>query len=341
MPNTANLLMRHSAKEIAAMINGKAEQLRSVATAEERASLNDLVQRSIAATKPLMIPTIVTPTMMAILWLEHNRWNRDWNPKTSAAYAQLMVDGQWRITSQTVYALSKEGGDLLDGGHRGAAQILADCTLDMFICLGMSKDDLAALDCGKKRHAYEVSKLLGIANAKEKQTVLVEGWNYLAHVGIISDAVDETNVNGVAAKIQEHDRLLTRALDVGAAATANAEFPLLKELVASRVAGVLLRCGWNQETVIDMLGEIQTSEFASETTPLLFARDHIEAHAQPETVWSLPKQIAVIIKGMLMATEGVQMTTRNTAKLKQLDGAATRWPDPRVAAPVENDEVPA
>lgn len=322
-----------STKEIAAAINSKAVLLRDGASVEERDLVASLVRQAVEATKPTIKSVLVTPPIAAILWLDHNHYNRDWNPKTSAAYAAMMTADLWRLTSQSVYALSRDAGDLLDGSHRAAAQVYAETSLDMFICLGMSKNDISALDCGKKRHAYDVCKLLGVANAKDKQTVLIEMWNYLAKIEVISDAVNEANINGIAAKIQQHDALLTRALEIGAATVTDADDALVGKIIAARIAAILLHSGWDQDRIIDYLSEIQTGEFDSETTPLWHADNRVRSHKQPETVWRTPKQIAIIIKAMMMEVDGVQITSARQSASRQLDAAATDWPDPRIEFP--------
>jgi hypothetical protein len=325
-----------SPHDVAERVTAKAKQLKEAAVPQDMDTVNALVEKAKAIHDPIdraMERVQVTPAMGAILWTDHNGYNRDWDPATSVGYANLMTAGRWKINSQSVYALYGRTGDMADGSHRVAAQIISGTTQDVYFCLGMSKDDVATLDCGRRRQPSDTAKLLGVAKAKDKWTLLSSMWSYLAKVDIAVDVVPEADINGRAVKIKEYDRMLGRALEIGAAVSEGAEDPLLKDIISARIATICLHCDWDEERIIQHLSEFQTELFSSETSPMLFARERLKEHLQPADVWNVDKQIPLLIKAMLMTENGVEITSaRHTHRMRQLTGAVKRgnWPDPRL-----------
>lgn len=322
-----------SSRTLVERIGAKAVQARDAASPEERESVAALVAKAQAVTNSvdrIMERVLVTPSMAAILFLDHNGYNRDWDAKVSAQYAAMMLANKWRTNSQSVYALYKETGDVGDGSHRLGGQVWADATLDMYFCLGVSLEDVATLDCGKSRTPADTCKLLGVANAKDKFALLTNVWNYFIKIGLDIDSVESSDVNGVAMKIREHDKWLSRALDIGSAASSEADEKLISDALAARIAGIMLQGGWDEAKIGDRLAELQTEEWASDNSPLAFARERFAEHSQATDVWSASKQVAVIIKAVMMAEEGLEITSRQQARARQLIAAAKNWPDPRV-----------
>lgn len=328
-------LSRERPSVIAERISAKAVKLKDTATADERDLVASLVSRAREIVNPInrvFERHIFTPGVCALIWLDHNKYNREWDAKQSAEYAELMLADQWKTTAQSVYAFygAEGSGNFADGAHRLAAQIWAEINLDMFVCLGMSPKDIAALDCGKKRNAADTARLLGVSRATEKSDVMTGLWGYMQHIGVVTDAVSGADVNGLAQRIKEHDAELSRALSVGHSASHEAEQPLIKDKPAAKIAMILLHCGWDEDEVGELLVQLQNEEFATDASPLMYAHEHISSHRKPANVVTQAHETALIIKAMMMTVDGVEMTSaRRKAKIRELLSAMKEWPDPR------------
>jgi hypothetical protein len=91
---------------------------------------------------------------------------------------------------------------------------------------------------------------------------------------------------------------------------------------------ILLRAGWPEKRVVELLEEIQLNDFENDKHPLAWARTFIEDQ-RPETEKKLKpaKETGVVIKAMQIAEEGAKQVTKNTIAAIQL-AAGKRPPLP-------------
>lgn len=304
-------------ERIVAHIQGIAE----AATEVDIKAVAELCDRARAsAAEPELGFAKVTPGMAALLFLHHNAFNRSWRPDWTDVLARMMRDGEWRRTSQG-YGLYGDDGSVADGGHRLAAQAYSGTELVVSIYFGMSKTDVAALDCGKARAGADVAALSGVTNAKEKEALLQAVWSYEKGAGIPSTSFHSQGE--IAKEIISNDGLLTRALEIGRASVEDANDPLLQGKAAAKVAGLCLRHEWPETRLIERLDELQMGDFSSDKAPLCIAKVYIEAHRKPADTITPQREIGMVIRSMTLAESGVT----NTRK-QEISSAAKHLPDP-------------
>jgi hypothetical protein len=310
--------------DLASQLTAKILEVAEQATPEERQKVADWIARAIAsAGHPVIEFHEVTPAIAALLFLEHNHFNREWDANWSHQLSRIMEAGGWRITSQG-YALYGDNGDVGDGSHRMAAQAVSGTTLVMAICFGISKEAVGTLDCGKRRTVANAAELAGIVNATAKSSLLKAIWAYERSVGM-PVPVAQANVPEVVKYIKQYDVLLARAIELAQTSLMDAYDPLLRDNPAAKIIGILLRHSWPEGRVTERLDEIQTSDFADEKAPLAVARKFIESHRKPKDVIDTSSESGVVIKGMLMAE------VRNSVNRKgeqEIANAADHPPDP-------------
>lgn len=76
--------------------------------------------------------TTITPDMAKEWLANHNHNNRIISKQRVKEYADDIKSGKWNLTGQAI--TFGQDGELLDGQHRLAAIILADCDLQMLVC---------------------------------------------------------------------------------------------------------------------------------------------------------------------------------------------------------------
>ena len=71
----------------------------AAATEADRVEVNKLIERAKAGKRDSTVVKL-TPGMAAILFVEHNRNNREWSPTKTAEYAEQITSGEWEFTHQ-------------------------------------------------------------------------------------------------------------------------------------------------------------------------------------------------------------------------------------------------
>lgn len=104
----------------------------------------------------------VTPAMAAAI-LERNSYNRPLSAASVRRYAELMMRGMWRLTTEGI-ALSADGV-LINGQHRLAALREAGHSVDMTVWFGCAANEFEVADQGVKRTAGQVLQIKGFAYA--------------------------------------------------------------------------------------------------------------------------------------------------------------------------------
>lgn len=292
---------------------------------KERQLVAELCQRAIAAAKePQLGFVTITPEIAALLFLEHNLFNRNWRPEWTDILARMMREGEWRPNSQG-YSLYGDDGSVADGAHRLAAQAYVGVELTMPVYFGMAKTDVATLDCGKARAGSDVAALAGVVNAREKEALLQALWSYEKGAGIASTIFHTPAA--ISKEIVANDALLSRALEIGMSSTEEATDPLLQGKVAAKVAGLCLRHKWPETRLIERLEELQTADFASDKAPLCLAKVYIEAHRRPADTITPQREVGMVIRAMNLAESGA-----TTARKQEIVSAGKHLPDPTYPA---------
>jgi hypothetical protein len=316
--------MSKTIESLADTIMARAVEVAATATEADRQEIAGLLERAKAhAGNPVTDMVEWRPAMGAIMTTQFHPSNREWDPSWSSQLARMMIEGEWKPTSQG-YALYDDGSGLGDGRHRLLAQAYCGVTLTMPTYLGLSRNSIGALDCGKKRTIGDAAALMGIVNAKAKAILLQTVWSYERKAGITVE-VQEANISAAAAAIQAADRLLTRAIELGQVAYGEVTDPVLSEVLGGRVCALLMRGGWPEGRIIENLDKIQSEDFENDKSPLAVARRIIEERRAPKDVISGNAEVAVVIKGMEFAEHRATITRKGEGEILN---AAKHFPSP-------------
>lgn len=93
--------------------------------------------------------------------------NRKHGRRTVADYAAAMLRGEWELTHQGI--AFNVNGELVDGGHRLRAVILAsqtqpDIAIDFMVTWGLSEKAMVTMDIGRRRVPADFLRMLGKSN---------------------------------------------------------------------------------------------------------------------------------------------------------------------------------
>jgi hypothetical protein len=93
--------------------------------------------------------------------------NRKHGDRTVQEYAEAMLRGEWELTHQGIAFNEKD--EMVDGGHRLRAVILADQTkpgikVPFMVASGLSASAMAAMDIGRRRVPSDFLRMAGEVN---------------------------------------------------------------------------------------------------------------------------------------------------------------------------------
>ena len=111
------------------------------------------------ATQSTFTLELITPEC-ARKYLQANTQNRKLRKNHVGRLAQIIRNNQWQITHQGI-AFDPDG-TLIDGQHRLNAIVLADLPVQMWVCRGLSRQSLFALDQGATRQAHDIAGAVGL-----------------------------------------------------------------------------------------------------------------------------------------------------------------------------------
>jgi hypothetical protein len=321
---------RDTELSIADKITAAIDAAYAAATDEDRAKVAALVEKAMAHSPTNELYELIeyTPGMAALIIIEHNKRNREFTPEHVGNLADDMAHGRWRKNGDTyTWYLS---GQWADGAHRLRGQMLSGVTLVMPTFFSMDQNDIGTKDCGLNRPAWLQAQFEGIAFADKKEPLLRAIWNYEKSVRIFND-IPVANHSAVSAEIRHLDKLLQTALNIAADSMVDVEGDTpLKELWASRVAGVLLRHGWPGVKVKELMEEFQAGEFVDERCPLARTRAYIDGNRPQPATLSAQAAMNMTIKAMLMTEEGIAASK----KMTEIISAAKNPPNP--AYPIDD-----
>jgi hypothetical protein len=102
----------------------------------------------------------INPIVAAILFVELNKYNRDFSLAKAHAYARQMRLGYWRLVHQGLAFYPNK--KLADGQHRLAAIFLSGMTLQFTVFRNFEEDAMQAIDTGKRRTAGDAFGITGL-----------------------------------------------------------------------------------------------------------------------------------------------------------------------------------
>lgn len=252
----------------------------------------------------------ITPGVGALLFLEHNPHNRDWDPSWSLEFARRMRINIWRKNNASP-GFYKDG-KLADAQHRFAAVALAGFTWTTVVVFGMDRNSITTVDAGKKRDAASALKMDGMHEAKLKQTVVKTSASYLVKRG--EDGAALRSEVEIADSIRGNDGTLETAINIAEASEQNLVNPVLKTTIAATVAYLNLTHGWPEQRVREKIALFQTGQSsAGEQEPFFLAGQIIEkarAKSDVKDRLSTVKEVGLVVHALRLSTQGVRATTR-------------------------------
>lgn len=307
----------------------KIQEVADTATDTQKEFVESLVARAIAAKDhPTVEIVTIEPAVAALLFLYHNRFNREWAPSWTEFLGLMMLSSEdWKPNGQG-YSLYDEDGSIGDGGHRLGAQAYTGTTLSVPIYFGMKRAAVGTIDCGKKRSGADSARLSGVANAAAKERLLKSIWGYENKARMVSDRPRNfDNPQAMARQIQAYDGLLTRALEISQITFEEAIDPVINEPTAATLAGLLLHHLWADDRAVKYIEQLQNQEFESDKSPLYLAAEHIRRHKKPADVVGPQSAVGAVVKALILIENGY-----TTTKPQDIANAAKNLPDPTYPA---------
>jgi hypothetical protein len=292
------------------------------ASNEDRKAVEALVKTALESTSSGDYK--LTPGACALLFLNHNRHNRDWTAETTKEYARRMTVGLWRRNNHNIGFYTD--GNLADGAHRLSGAALAGHTLSVGVTFGIEHDAISTVDNGKARHGSDHAKLSGIDDAKTKERIVKAAAAYYKRRGDKSAALrSEAEVHG---EIMANNARLTDAIEIATAASANIIEPVLKPKEAQTVVYLLLSNGWSAGHIKERLTVFQSGiSHEGEKTPFFVAGDIIKTARARQTIkdkLNAQKEVAATIFAMVAEETGAKAIGSSQVK----NAIKKQLPDP-------------
>ena len=264
----------------------------------------------------------VTPGVGALLFIEHNPHNRDWDPSWSLELARRQRVGIWRKNNE-IPGFYKDG-KLADGQHRFAATALSGITWTTVIVFGMERNSITTVDAGRRRDAASALKMDGMAETKLKQTIVKTAASYLVKLGQENAAL--RSELEVAEAISGNNGVLEVAISIAEASEQNLVNAVLKKPTAATVGYLGLTHGWPEQRVREKLALFQTGQSSSgEQEPFFLAGQIIEkarTKYDNKDKLSAIKEVGLVVHALRLSSQGVRATT----KAKMLSAIKTELP---------------
>jgi hypothetical protein len=309
------------------------------ATPEERQWVDDLIQLAKGAARTAKVITF-TPAAGALVFLEHNSMNRDWDAPSTVEIIRQINNGDYKYNGQG--AIFYTTGILGDKQHRIAAHALAGLPLETPVSFGIDPDAAPTIDCGGcgLRDGAAASKIVyDIKDPGVKQTVLRNASRYF--FGIDKDpSFKIRSVPEMSRALNDNNEMLTEAVELGQQSRENITRPQFKQADAATLAYIFLRAGMPREKVIMHLSRFQIGALRMGENDAHFAAIKVIADTRTkvakgkEKVEKLPplKEWVMVVAAVKAAEAG------NVPTAQQLRAAVQRgkrFPDPR-SEPIED-----
>lgn len=256
---------------------------------------------------------------MAELYLSYERrpeagvkgTNRRHSKRVVNEYAGSMVDGEWRLTHQGIGFMGffdRGDAELIDGGHRMRAVILADeekpgIVIPFMVTEGMTAEDKLALDIGRKRNPGTFLEMDGELDTNVLAAVGKLTWLYL---------------NGLMDSYQAHSRSAITPLrlkqhleEFPDLRQAVAEGRRLKNVVAPTAAGSFwfLATHTEQDTfkVAEFTDGLISGENLAYGDPRLTLRNSMFNAARIHRTREAHENLALLIKSFVKFRDGEEL----------------------------------
>jgi len=253
----------------------------------------------------------ITPGSAALLFIEHNPHNRDWDPSWTLELARRQSAGLWKRNNEPP-GFYKDGA-LADAQHRFAAVALSGITWTTVIVFGMDRESVMTIDAGRRRDAASALKMDGMQEAKLKQTIAKNAAAYLVKLGDETAALKSEME--IAKAIHTHHGVLETAINIAETSVANLVNPVLKTPVAATTAYLMLSASppWSEQRVREKLALFQTGQAeGGESEPFFVVGKIIEAaHERSQPKLSNSREIGCVIHAMRLSEQGVRAVRRN------------------------------
>lgn len=275
----------------------------------------------------------LTPGVAAILFIDHNKQNREWRHLASEAYAEEIRQGLWEYTNQGIGMLTS--GNAGDGQHRLAAIALSGQAVLMSVTFGMEFSSIIAIDTGLRRQASDFLAIEHATQPKRKQAVLKQTFATLKRIAVNEEAgrpyVLKSGNRDTYAAIKLHDRLLDEALEIGDESVRGRSKPTLKPNEAAALTFGLLLQGWPKASIVTDLDVLQSGEDRDGgNSPLFVASDQLLKETVKHDGATVTARLAMALKGFVLHEQGVKgvrvTDIRNAMKAKS--GLDITFPGP-------------
>jgi hypothetical protein len=296
------------------------------ATEEDKQKVNVLVERAKAA-KQDCAKIDMTPGMAALLFIDHNKQNREWKYKVSEEYAEDMKTGKWEWNNATIGMLNS--GDVGDSQHRLGGLAVSGMTLPAVVVFGMQEKSILTIDTAHRRQAADYLRIVDkdeSSNPKRKQTIIKQSFSTLRRIASNDEEARPyilASNRDVFAAIKANEKLLNDAMTIGEESVRGRSKPTFKVTEASALAFLLLFKGWPRIKVTADLDVFQSGEDREGgNSPLFVAADILQKDALKKDSATVAQRFAAAIKAFVLHEQGVkavrQADIRNTMKNKQV-----------------------
>ena len=208
--------------------------------------------RRLATAKDPVGIEMLSGTVAAVVFKQHNGANRDLSLAKAREYQQAMERGEWKETHQGI-AFDIEG-KLIDGQHRVAAVALSGKQMRFVVYRGADRTIIDAIDQSKPRKAHEALKLAGIDDAQEKERIARATMEYAAKVG---GSTLKPTVIQIEQYVSRHDDYLTESVRVAKQSMQNIAEPCLTETQAAQVVHLMQLGQWPEHLIPAFITTLQ------------------------------------------------------------------------------------
>jgi len=311
MPETTALPRANARQARTEEVRSRIAAVVTTATETDRRTVQEILTR--ASTGDYGSKTYdITPGVAALLFIEHNPHNRDWDPSWSLELARRQTTGLWKRNNEPP-GFYKDGA-LADAQHRFAAVALSSITWTTVIVFGMDREAVMTIDAGRRRDAASALKMDGVQAAKLKQTIAKGAAAYLVKRGDNTAALKSELE--IAQAINARHHVLETAINIAENSASNLVNAVLKPHVAATTAYLMLTASppWTEQRVREKIALFQTGQAeGGENEPFFVAGRIIEAaHERPATnKLNASKEVGLVVHAMRLSEQGVRAVRRN------------------------------
>jgi len=215
---------------------------------------------------------VISPPVAAKLFLETNKKNRDWRYARSESIARQMRNGEWKLNGQGLQFY--KNGDLADGQHRTSACALSGVSLPITIFYGLEPEAIVTIDGGTRRTASDAMSLDGVENSRELEQ-LVKAANAYELKTKVPGVLKLESVSEIYDEMRRSSERINRAIIIGQVSVKGISNPILNAKEAAKVAYIMIKNGWDETYVAQMLAFFQAGQDENESSPMFRAASAI------------------------------------------------------------------